>query len=126
MSELGNYEAQAELYRALVNDEGLQQFVEDRFYNRVAEQDAEFPRIVYTQINDANTKHADNKETKATVNFQISVFTDAETVMHETQIYKEIDRIMKSIEYGRYDYQGLYESDTKLHHLALRYEKNFY
>ena len=125
MIDLGNYDAQKELTQTLINDDKLQQLINERFYNRVAEQDAEFPRVVYTQIEDANTKYADDEEIEATVYFQISIFTDAETVMHETEIYKEIDRIMKSINYKRYDYQGLYETDTKLHHLALRYQKQF-
>lgn len=126
MSDLGNYDAQKELTGTLFNDDELQRLVDDRFYNRVAESDASFPRIVYTQLNDANTNHADDQEAKATVYFQISIFTNAETVMHETSIYKEVERVMKSLEYGKYDYQPLYETDTKIHHLALRYEKNFY
>lgn len=126
MSELGNYGAQAELYQALINDEVLQSFIDNRFYNRVAEQDADFPRLVYTQLNDSDSKHADDKAVKATVYFQISIFSDAETIIHETQIYKEIERVMKSLEYGKYDYQPFYEADTGIHHLALRYEKNFY
>lgn len=125
MIDLGNYEAQKELTQALINDDKLQQLVNERFYNRVAESDADFPRIVYTQIDDSNTRFADDKEIEATVYFQISIFTDAQTVMHETDIYKDIERIMRSIDYHKYDYQGLYETDTKLHHLALRYEKKF-
>lgn len=125
MTDLGNYDAQKELTQTLFNDENLQLLINDRFYNRVAEQDAEFPRIVYTQLDDTNSKYADDEEVEATVHFQISIFTDAQTVMHETEVYKEIDRIMKSINYKRYDYQGLYETDTKLHHLALRYQKQF-
>lgn len=126
MSDLGNYDAQAELFQALRNDTELSTLAKGGFFNRVAEQDAEFPRVVYTQINDSPSEHADNKEVKATVNFQISIFTNAETIVYETQIYKEVERIMKSLEYGKYDYQPLYEVDTGIHHLALRYEKNFY
>lgn len=126
MSDLGNYDAQDELFQALRNDEELSNLVVGGFHNRVADKDAKFPRIVYTQLDDSPSGHADNKENKATVYFQISIFTNAETIDYETQIYKEIDRLMKSLEYGKYDYQPLYEVDTGIHHLALRYEKNFY
>lgn len=125
MSELGNYNAQAELYQALKNDIQLFNLVKGGFFNKVAEQDADFPRLVYTQLDDSNTKFADDKEIEATVRVQMSIFNTSETVTKETQIYKEIDRFMKSLGYSRYDYQQLYESDTGIHHLVLRYEKQF-
>lgn len=126
MTELGNYDAQAELFDALVNDVELSNLAVGGFHNRVAKQDAEFPRVVYTRLNNAPTKYADGEEVKATVNFQVSVFTDVETVSKETKMIKVVDRIMKGLEYGKYDEQPLYETDTKLYHVALRYEKNYY
>lgn len=126
MTELGNYDAQAELLDALKNDTEITDIAVGGFHNRVAKQDAEFPRVVYTRLNNTPTKYADGEEVKATVNFQVSVFTDAETVSKETQMVKAIDRIMKGLEYGKYDEQPLYETDTKLYHVALRYEKNYY
>jgi hypothetical protein len=124
--DLGNYDAQTELFQALQNDNELATLSKGGFHNRVAKQDAPFPRIVYTKLNDRPTGHADNKKNRATVNFQVSIFTDAETIIHETAMIKVVDRIMETLEYGKYDEQGLYETDTKLNHVALRYEKNFY
>lgn len=125
-TDLGNYDAQAELLQALKNDKELATLSKGGFHNRVAKKDAEFPRVVYSQLNNRPTVYADDEEVTATVNFQVSIFTDSETVIHETAMIKAVDRIMKSLEYGKYDQQGLYETDTKLYHVALRYEKNYY
>jgi|SRR5699024_804873 len=124
--DLGNYDAQAEVFQALRNDEELSNLAVGGFHNKVASQDAAFPRVVYTEMNNAPSGYADGKEVKATVNYQISIFTDASTVMHETSMIKAVDRIMKSLEYGKYDADSLYEEDTKLHHKLGLYTKNFY
>ena len=126
MSDLGNYDAQSELFRALRSDTELAGLAVGGFHNLVAEQDSPFPRVVYSEINNVPSGHADNEESRATVNFQVSIFTDSQTVMHEKAMTKAVDRIMKSLEYGKYDSQSLYEEDTKLYHKPLRYEKNFY
>lgn len=126
MSDLGNYDAQSELFQALRTDEELASIAIGGFHNLVAEQDSPFPRVVYSEINNVPSGHADNEESRATVNFQVSIFTDSQTVMHEKAMTKAVDRIMKSLEYGKYDSQSLYEEDTKLYHKPLRYEKNFY
>lgn len=125
-TDLGNYEAQAEVFRALRNDDELSNLAVGGFHNKVAIQDAPFPRVVYTELYNAPSGYADGKEVKATVNYQISIFTDSATVMYETQMIKAVDRIMKSLEYGKYDADSLYETDTKLHHKLGLYTKNFY
>ncbi|MDO6448087.1 DUF3168 domain-containing protein [Oceanobacillus profundus] len=126
MSDLGNYDAQSELFQALRTDEELASLAIGGFHNLVAEQDSPFPRVVYSEINNVPSGHADNEESRATVNFQVSIFTDSQTVMHEKTMTKAIDRIMKSLEYGKYDSENLFETDTGLYHKPLRYEKNFY
>ncbi|MCM3396785.1 DUF3168 domain-containing protein [Oceanobacillus profundus] len=126
MSDLGNYDAQSELFQALRTDEELASLAIGGFHNLVAEQDSPFPRVVYSEINNVPSGHADNEESRATVNFQVSIFTDSQTVMHEKAMTKAIDRIMKSLEYGKYDSENLFETDTGLYHKPLRYEKNFY
>lgn len=124
--DLGNYDAGSELFRALRTDAELLSLTIGGFHNLVADSDAKFPRVVYSELNNRPTGHADNNESKATVNFQVSIFTDSQTVMHEKAMTKIIDKLMKSLEYNKYDSQPLYEEDTKLYHKALRYEKNFY
>jgi len=126
MSDLGNYDAQTELLQALRNDNELSTLSVGGFHNLVADKDAPFPRVVYSEINNEPTGHADGNEVKATVNFQVSIFTNTATSDSETPMTKAIDGIMKSLEYRKYDSQSLYETDTKLYHKALRYEKNFY
>lgn len=126
MSDLGNYEAQEELFKALRNDTELATLSKGGFHNLVARKDSDFPRVVYSEINNRPTGSADNQEVKATVNFQVSIFTDEHTVSSEKAMVKAIDRIMKSLEYAKYDSASLYETDTELYHKPLRYEKNFY
>lgn len=126
VKDLGNYEAQTELFQALKNDNELAALSKGGFFNLVAKQDADFPRVVYSEIDNIPTRHADNQESRATVNFQISIFTDGQTKSSETSMVKAIDRIMKDLNYKKYDSQSLYEKDTKLFHKALRYEKHFY
>src|SRR5699024_915792 len=126
MSDLGNYDAQKELFNALRNDEELSNLAVGGFHNRVAKQDAPFPRVVYTRLDNRPTKYADGEEVKVTVDFQVSIFTDAQTVNEETEMIKAVDRILKGLKYEKYDEQPLYETDTKLYHVALRYEKNYY
>lgn len=125
-TDLGNYEAQAEVFQALRDDDVLSGLAVGGFYNKVAKQDADFPRVVYTELYNAPASWADGEERKATVNYQISIFTDAATVIYETQMIKAVDRIMKSLEYRKYDADSLYETDTKLHHKLGLYTKNFY
>lgn len=125
-NDLGNYDAQSELFRALRTDTELVSLAVGGFHNLVADSDANFPRVVYSELNNTPTKHADGEEVKATVDFQVSIFTDSATSYKETPMTKAIDRIMKSLHYKKYDSQPLYEEDTKLFHKALRYEKNFY
>lgn len=126
MSGLGNYEAQTELFQALRNDAELSDLAKGGFHNLVADKDADFPRVVYSEINNTPTRHADNEESRATVNFQVSIFTDHSTDYLETQMVKAVDRIMRSLEYKKYDSDSLYEADTGLFHKPLRYEKHFY
>lgn len=126
MTDLGNYDADVELFGALRNDDELVRLAVGGFHNLVADPDAEFPRIVYSELNNRPSYHADNDEVRATVNFQISIFTDSQTIVDEPEMAKIVDRIMKSLKYKKYDSQSLYEEDTKLYHKALRYEKHFY
>lgn len=123
--DLGNYDAQSELLSALKNDTDLSALAKGGFHNLVAKQDSKFPRIVYSELINTPTKHADNDETQATVNFQVSIFSDDETVADENLMVKAVDRIMRSLNYRKYDSQSLYEKDTKLYHKPLRYEKKF-
>src|SRR5699024_7405599 len=96
------------------------------FHNRVARKDSSFPRVVYSQLRDTPTEYADNEERKATVNFQVSIFNNSQTIINEKSMIKAVDRIMKSLDYKKYDFQPLYETDTEIYHVAIRYTKNFY
>lgn len=126
MRDLGNYEAQSELLSALRSNEELSKLVTGGYHNLVANKDAPFPRVVYTEINNTPTGYADGDEVKATVNFQLSIFADKYTVADIGQINRLLDKLMKDLEYKKYDSVTLYEDDTELYHKALRYTKNYY
>lgn len=82
--------------------------------------------MIYQEIRNDDDDYADNHPTSAIVGFQISIFCDEQTISSQTNIAKEIDRIMKSIDYNRYDSQDLYEKENKIYHKAMRYEKKFF
>lgn len=126
MKDLGNYDAQKELLRALKNNSELVELVKGGFHNLVAEQTVDFPRVVYNELQNRYIGYADNDENKAEVHFQVSIFTDSSTVRYQNDILKLIDSTMKQLNYKKYDSIDLYEEDTKLYHKGLRYEKNFY
>ncbi|MCY7999378.1 MULTISPECIES: hypothetical protein [Bacillus] len=121
-----SFDAKAELSAALVNDFLLKELVTGGFHNRVASDVNAYPRIMYTELKNADDSYADNQARSSEVRFQISIFTNSNTVSKETKIAKEIDRIMKSIGYGRYDSQDLYEEADKVFHKAMRYKKAFF
>ncbi|MGS2797942.1 tail completion protein gp17 [Bacillus velezensis] len=85
-----------------------------------------FPRVVFSEIQDADEDFADNKAYSFEVRYQISIFTQASTRGKETTIAAEIDRLMRGIGFSRYDSQDLYETDTKVFHKARRYKKTYY
>ncbi|AVI46771.1 MULTISPECIES: DUF3168 domain-containing protein [Bacillus] len=120
-----SFDAKAELSAALVNDFSLKELVTGGFHNRVASDVNVYPRVIYTELKNADNSYADNQSQSSEVRFQISIFTNSNTVSQETKIAKEIDRLMKSIGYGRYDSQDLYEEADKVFHKAMRYKKAF-
>src|SRR5699024_1296852 len=126
MKDLGNYDAQSELLSALRNNKELSKLVTGGYHNLVANKAAPFPRVVYTEINNTPTSYADGEEVKATVNFQLSIFADKYTVDDISQINRLLDKMMKELEYKKYDSVTLYEDDTELYHKALRFTKNYY
>lgn len=121
-----SFDAKAELSAALINDFSLKELVAGGFHNRVASDVNAYPRIIYTELKNADDSYSDNQVQSTEVRFQISVFTNSNTVSQETKIAKEVDRLMKSIGYGRYDSQDLYEEADKVFHKAMRYKKTFF
>ncbi|MEC1137202.1 hypothetical protein P9B97_02480, partial [Bacillus paralicheniformis] len=121
-----SFDAKAEFSATLVNDLSLKALVTGGFHNRIASDINVYPRIIYTELKNADDLYTDNQPQSAEVRFQISIFTNSNTVSKETKIAKEIDRLMKSIGYGRYDSQDLYEEADKIFHKAMRYKKSFF
>jgi hypothetical protein len=121
-----SFDAKTELSATLVNDLSLKELVTGGFHNRVASDVNAFPRVIYTELKNADDSYADNQARSSEVRFQISIFTNSNTVSKETKIAKEIDQLIKSIGYGRYDSQDLYEEADKVFHKAMRYKKNVF
>ncbi|WP_339161811.1 hypothetical protein [Siminovitchia sp. FSL W7-1587] len=121
-----SFDAKAELLRAFESSDLLSREVAGGFHNKVAPEVEPFPRIVYQEIRNSDEDYADNESTSAIVAFQISIFSDEETVSKETKIAKEVDEVLKIIGYKRYDSIDLYEDDTKRHHKAMRYRKKYF
>ncbi|MBP1967977.1 hypothetical protein J2Z83_000069 [Virgibacillus natechei] len=126
MTKFKHYDAQVELLQALRSNEELTRLVVGGFHNMVARQTSSFPRIVYTEIKNADEDFKDNELSMAVVNFQVSIFCDEKTIIDQTAITKEVARTMSEIEYHKYDQENLYEEDTELYHRAMRFTKNIY
>ncbi|QBP06944.1 DUF3168 domain-containing protein [Virgibacillus phage Mimir87] len=130
MTVTAKFDAKTELLAALKSSTLLQKEVIGGFHNLVAESTDDnpipFPRIVYQEITNNDDDYADNKATSALVKFQMSIYCDSKTIGKQTPIAKEIDDVMKSIDYAQYDSIDLYETDTKLYHKPVRYSKKIY
>lgn len=122
-----HYDAQRELLHALNGNAELVELVKGGFHNLVAKKTASFPRIVYSRLDNSDDAFADNELVKASVYFQVSIFTDSSTVSLQTELMKKISILMAKLNYRKYDESpDLYEEDTGLYHKALRFTKNYY
>ncbi|MED0649756.1 DUF3168 domain-containing protein [Aeribacillus pallidus] len=121
-----SFDATAELLAGLKANQTLVSLCTGGFHNRKAKDVNAFPRIVFTEINNADDSFADNKAITSEARFQISIFTNESTVSKETPIAKEVDKAMKSLGYSRYSSVSLYEEDEKVFHKAMRYQKIFF
>ena len=123
---INNFEAKKDLLNSLEGHQPLSTLVKGGFHNLHASDSIVYPRVIYQELRNDDDDYADNHPTSAIVGFQISIFCDEQTISTQTNIAKEIDRIMKSIDYNRYDSQDLYEKENKIYHKAMRYEKKFF
>jgi len=79
-----------------------------------------FPRVTYFEIDNTGSLYADNQEIGSTILFQIDPWSKSSV----TDIAKEIDTIMTGLDFVRVSAPDLYESDTKVHHKAMRYARD--
>jgi hypothetical protein len=121
-----SFDAKSELLAALKANPRLVSLCTGGFHNLRANDVNAFPRIVYSEIGNADDDFADNVSISAEVQFQISIFNTEENISSQTPIAKEVDKTMKSLGYTRYDSTDIYEEDTKVFHKPMRYQKTFY
>ncbi|MGR2780675.1 tail completion protein gp17 [Bacillus subtilis] len=115
-----------ELVKTLTSSSKLNELVTGGIHNLTANDVNAFPRVVFYELKDADAGYADNEAYYFEVRFQLSIFTQSNTRRSEKPIAYEIDKLMRSIGYGRYDSQPLYEEDTKVYHKAMRYVKGYF
>ncbi|KNE19670.1 hypothetical protein [Virgibacillus pantothenticus] len=124
------FDAKKELLTALKSSQLLIAEVVGGFHNLIAKhpnnEPIPFPRIVYQELRNDDDDFADNKPNSANVGFQVSIYCDSLTISKQSSIAKEVDEIMKSIGYVRYDSQDLYEEDTSIYHKPMRYSKKVF
>ncbi|MED1676327.1 hypothetical protein OB894_16715 [Bacillus subtilis] len=121
-----NFEAKAELTRALTSDELLKSLVTGGFHNRYSNDVTKYPRVIITEIQNKDEGFYDNKAQGSALRFQLSIFCNTQTVSNETKIAKQIDNVMKNLEYTCYDSQDLFEEDNEIYHKAMRYRKSIF
>ncbi|MFC0188234.1 DUF3168 domain-containing protein [Fictibacillus aquaticus] len=119
-----SFDAKAELLQALESNEPLVELVTGGFHNIIAPSAVAFPRVVYTEIQNADDEYSDNNTISAEVAFQLSIYTKIDTQSKQTPIAKALDQVMKEAGYTRYDSTDLYEKDTQVFHKPMRYRKN--
>ncbi|MCY7961360.1 hypothetical protein MOB39_21495 [Bacillus spizizenii] len=121
-----NFEAKTELTRALISDELLKSLVTGGFHNRYSNDVTKYPRVIITEIQNKDEGFYDNKAQGSALRFQLSIFCNTQTVSNETKIAKQIDNVMKNLEYTCYDSQDLFEEDNEIYHKAMRYRKSIF
>lgn len=120
-----SFDAQNELKNELRKNQALVELAIGGFHNRKAMNTTVYPQVVYTEINNADDRFTDNEAISSEVRFQLSIYSKGEMLLKENSIAKELDKIMKQLNYKRYSSVDLYEEDTKVYHKAMRYEKTF-
>ncbi|MCC2526759.1 hypothetical protein LKL24_04870 [Bacillus halotolerans] len=121
-----NFEAKTELTRALISDELLKSLVTGGFHNRYSNDVTKYPRVIITEIQNKDEGFYDNKAQGSALRFQLSIFCNTQTVSNETKIAKQIDNVMKNLEYTCYDSQDLFEEENEIYHKAVRYRKSIF
>lgn len=80
------------------------------------------PSVSYFEIDNTESLHADDVEIGSSIFLQLDVWSKAST----TSIAKEVDVIMKSLDFNRISPNpDLYEKDTKIHHKVLNYKLDY-
>jgi hypothetical protein len=120
-----SFDAKSELKSSLNDNESLVSLCTGGFHNLKANDVNAYPRIIYSEIGNADDEFADNVAISSEVRFQISIFNKEQNISSQTPIAKEVDKTMKSLGYKRYDSTDLFEEDTKVFHKAMRYHKTF-
>jgi hypothetical protein len=120
-----SFDAKSELLNALKVNQSLVSLCTGGFHNLKANDVNAYPRIIYSEIGNADDDFADNVAISSEVRFQISIFNKEQNISSQTPIAKEVDKTMKSLGYKRYDSTELFEEDTQVFHKAMRYEKTY-
>jgi hypothetical protein len=120
-----SFDAKSELKSAFSSNQSLVSLCTGGFHNLKANDVNAYPRIIYSEIGNADDDFADNVAISSEVRFQISIFNKEQNISSQTPIAKEVDKTMKSLGYKRYDSTDLFEADTKVFHKAMRYEKTY-
>jgi hypothetical protein len=120
-----SFDAKSELKSALNANQSLVSFCTGGFHNLKANDVNAYPRIIYSEIGNADDDFADNVAISSEVRFQISIFNKEQNISSQTPIAKEVDKTMKSLGYKRYDSTDFFEEDTQIFHKSMRYEKTF-
>jgi hypothetical protein len=120
-----SFDAKSELISAFKANNTLVLLCSGGFHNLRAKDVNAYPRIIYSEIGNADDDFADNVAISSEVRFQISIFNKEQNISSQTPIAKEVDKTMKSLGYKRYDSTDLHEEDTQVFHKSMRYEKTF-
>ncbi|MEJ8546629.1 tail completion protein gp17 [Brevibacillus borstelensis] len=76
------------------------------------------PYITFFELTNFDDFFTDDQAEGSEIHFQIDIWTKGNT----SPLAKEVDRVMKELEFSRTGSGDLYENDTQTYHKALRYK----
>lgn len=92
-------------------------------YHLKAPSAAVFPRITYFELNNYDSDYANDVGISSRIHFQLSIWS--KKVADLPLIGGEVDRSMEEAGFTRSSATEMYEDDTEVFHLALRYSAKF-
>jgi hypothetical protein len=78
------------------------------------------PRLSYFQADNTANLYADEEEVGSEIIFQIDLWGKASLSTYQTAV----NDVMASLDFERISSPDLFEKDTKIHHIAMRFRKD--
>lgn len=109
-----------EILKLLKEDDELNILLDKKIFNLTTPDDVKPPYLIFFEIHNEDTTYCDNTNLAGRCVFSFDIFGGVEVF----KIAKRVNLILRSKRYKRIDAMEMYDSQTKLIHKNLIYEKN--